>query len=168
MSSRGGMAPDYLEFAWVCAPNAAGQSITADTITTLTIDTEVVDLGGYGSIGSNQITLAPGTYYFKGNAPVRSLNVNYQAGVLSLYNTSLSSYVSRGGAGGISTALGSAAILEMEGQFTIAAQNVFELRMWVHSLITLSIDHGIYNNSLPTLATAGADQRTTLKLWKLA
>jgi hypothetical protein len=45
--------PEYIEFGWVTAPNAAGQSISANTITTLTLDTEVQDTGG--------IVVAPGT-----------------------------------------------------------------------------------------------------------
>lgn len=161
LSTLTGDAKPYLEYAWVCAPNTAGQSITANTITTLTIDTEVADTGNYGSIASNQITLAAGTYLYKGMAAYGYNGAYANSAILSLYNTTSSSYVSKKNTGTVYYTE-----LLIEGQFVIAAQSVFELR-------TITSGGGIvgsnYNNGgVFTLATANADQRTTLKLWKLA
>jgi hypothetical protein len=156
----GGVKP-YLEYGWVTAPNTARQSITANTITTLTIDTEVADTGNNGSISGNQITLNAGTYYFKGHANIR--NAAPTANLISLFNVTSSSYVTRGGplSGGAEYAASS----YIEGQFTINTQSVFEFRVLTStiSLVGSSITDGIFS-----LSTAGADQRTTIKLWKLA
>jgi hypothetical protein len=58
--------PEYIEFGWVTAPNAAVQSIPANTITTLTLNTEVADSGNLVSTPTNnQFTLPSGTYYFE-------------------------------------------------------------------------------------------------------
>ena len=51
------------EISWRTAASASSQSITADTLTTLTIDTEVLDTGNKIQLdGSNLFTLQPGTY----------------------------------------------------------------------------------------------------------
>jgi len=157
----GGPYP-YLEFGWVTAPNTAGQSITANTITTLTIDTEVVDTGNFGSISSNQITLAAGTYYFKAIGPVFFTSANDLGCVFSLFNVTDSTYVSRASTTPAASVYNAA--LALEAQFTIAGTKTFDLRL------ICSAAASIRSGGLTafTLATAGADQRTTIKLWKLA
>lgn len=62
---------EYLEFSWRTAANAASQtSPSANTVTTLTLDTEVLDTGNYGSISGNEITLAAGTYTYSASVPI--------------------------------------------------------------------------------------------------
>jgi hypothetical protein len=158
----GGVKP-YLEFGWVTAPNTAGQSITANTITTLTIDTEIADTGNNGSISANQITLAAGTYYFKAHTTGLNNNVPYGGNLLSLYNVTNSSYVTHGGMQAGAAQYSCSTLIE--GQFTITLPSVFELRFLCGStaVILSSMSSGTF-----TLTTAGADQRTTIKLWKLA
>jgi hypothetical protein len=161
--------PDYLEYAWVCAPNAAGQSVSANTITTLTLDTEVVDAGGHGSIGSKQVTLAAGTYAFEASTFARpSGGFSSFAALLSLYNVSDSAYVTRGGLKLISAYNANPVGLggTINGQLTISASKSFDLRLLSGAAVT--VDNGYHTSALSTLSTAGADQRTTLKLWKLA
>jgi hypothetical protein len=153
----GGVKP-YLEYGWVCAPNTAGQSIAANTITTLTIDTEIADTGNFGSIASNQITLAAGTYYFEANTFFNTINAG--GIIIGLFNNSASSYISRTGNNSYRSSQ-----TFLRGQFVIAASSILSLRF-------IATNGGVISNSgdgnAYTDATAGADQRTTLKLWKLA
>lgn len=154
----------YLEYGWVCAPNAAGQTITPNTITTLTIDTEISDTGNNGSIASNQITLNAGTYFFEAFLNHFS-DASQTAGIFSLYNVTDSVYITRNFS---PSSVGQTTNHRLTGQFTIATSKVFDLRFLCEvSTGTIQVRSGSFNNTL-TLATAGADQRTTLKLWKLA
>jgi hypothetical protein len=162
---NGGARP-YLEFGWVTAPNTAGQSITANTITTLTIDTEIADTGNNGSISGNQITLAAGTYYYDALTASKTTTTTPGNITIGLYNITQSKYVS------ISPSQSSYAgnqyqiLSYIRGQFTITSTSVFEIR--VLSTLGVTIDNGGSSGALSTLSTAGADQRTTIKLWKLA
>jgi hypothetical protein len=165
----GSGAKPYLEYGWVCAPNAAGQSITANTVTTLTVDTEVADSGNYGSVASNQITLASGTYYFKAQTPVSSgapTDGGRLIAILSLFNSTSSSYITRSSrSDGYAT---NVHLVSIEGQFTISSSSVFELRLLGQSYQgTLTIGEASQYVAL-TNSTAGLNQRTTIKLWKLA
>lgn len=163
----------YLEYGWVTAPNAAGQSITANTITTLTIDTEVADTGNFGSISSNQITLSAGTYQFEASTSAR---VGYQANpggsssILALYNVSDSAYVTRGILGETDAMEAGGHFLarmggRIKGQFKITSIKTFDLR--ILGPRSMAVDNGHSSLSLSTNSTAGADQRTTIKLWKV-
>lgn len=165
--------PEYIEFGWVTAPNAAGQSISADTITTLTLDTEVADTGSLVSApSSNQFTLPAGTYYFEASTSARIGAVSSGA-TMSLYNTSDSAYVTRGRLRDTDSRTNAANNVHwidrisgaINGQFVIAAQKTFDLRFLCTASAT--IDNGTFTNALSSNSTAGADQRTTIKLWKL-
>jgi len=156
----GGVKP-YLEYGWVTAPNAARQSITANTITTLTIDTEVADTGNNGSISGNQITLNSGTYYFEAETSGYETGQSIAAqAIMSLFNVTSGAYITRqlGNKGNILYLIDAT----INGQFTISINSTFELRILGGHGITIGT---LYNS---TLTTAGADQRTTIKLWKLA
>jgi hypothetical protein len=163
----GGGAKPYLEYAWVTAPNTAGQPITANTITPLTIDTPVsatAIAGTYSSIASNQITLAAGTYYFKGHTTSQYTDAYASpSSGWGLYNITSSSYVTRRGR---IYMYGYSGNYDIEGQFTIASSSVFDLRLWTNVSGLVIADGN--SNGFSTISTAGADQRTTLKLWKLA
>jgi hypothetical protein len=162
---NGGARP-YLEYGWVTAPNTAGQSITANTITTLTIDTEIADTGNNGSISGNQITLAAGTYYFESTISTRQSAAAEGSGLFSLYNITNSSYITRGRIWGNDAGTPYSAYGVMNGQFTITSTSVFDLRILTTNATI--VDNGALSTQLSTLSTAGADQRTTIKLWKLA
>jgi hypothetical protein len=155
----------YLEYGWVCAPNAAGQSITANTITTLTLDTEVQDLGGHGSIAGNQVTLAAGTYYFEAKTDSQyGAGGNYFDALFRLYNVTDSLIVTADKS--LDNFQGTKSQgYRLNGQFTIGSSKAFRLE-WACSGFANVIGTG--GNAAFTIATAGADQRTTLKLWKLA
>jgi len=154
----------YLEFAWVCNPSTtAAQSITANTITTLTVDTKIVDTGNFGSIASNQITLAAGTYYFKANVPLAG-SVYAILSIFGLYNVTLGAWVTR--KQNVTSNYSIPIQNEIDGQLTIVSTTIFELR--AISSYNSAIGKSYLNQSDITLSAVGADQRTTLKLWKLA
>lgn len=164
---NGGARP-YLEFGWVTAPNTAGQIITANTITTLTINTEIADTGNNGSISGNQITLAAGTYYFQANSPFGVSGAATVAGyIFSLRKnvTSTPEIVSS-----ISdTSYGPGKSIPLIGQFTINTPTVFDLTIiGVPGSGNIVVGVTAQYATAFSLATAGADQRTTIKLWKLA
>lgn len=155
----------YLEYGWVTAPVDAAQVISAHTITTLTINTEIADTGNNGSISGNQITLAAGTYYFEANAPIGSFTAGDTPVItIGLYNVTLSQYISRSQ----STQTNYSAPIQctVNGQFTIASSSDIDLR----AVGTIKLNHGhdYGNTTNATNTTAGADQRATVKLWKLA
>jgi hypothetical protein len=82
------------EVAWSPVASAADQSVTIDTLTTLNIDTEVLDTGNkVGTPSANQFTLEAGTYEFDFSVPVAN---GGGAGniVLRVYNVSDSSVLS--------------------------------------------------------------------------
>jgi len=153
--------PDYLEYAWVCAPNAAAQTLTGNTITTLTLDTEVVDEGGHGSIASNQVTLAAGTYAYEASAPAVA-NTGDVSLVLGLYNVTSSKWVGQG------NSLGSSTRAVASGQFTIEDTTVFDVRGYGAATNPPIKIQNAQNSEAYTLSTTGAEFRTNLKLWKLA
>jgi len=164
----------YLEYAWVTAPNVAGQAITANTITTLYISTKLADLGSYGTltagsappaVATSSFTLDAGTYSYEaytgwdfggsGGGAMASFG---------LYNITSGSYVSRTGP----TAATGAGFysLKLNGQFTINTTTVFDIRGWSNSNFKVH-NSGGDNPSGSTPSTANADQRTTIKLWKV-
>lgn len=166
LSTLTGDAKPYLEYGWVCAPNTAGQSITANTLTTLTIDTEVADTGGFGSVASNQITLASGTYLFKARVPYHPSNATYSGAseaILSLYNVSDSSYITRTVNRWMYPSYGNE-LVDIEGQFTISSSKTFAIRLANNETGYV----GAAGYPAITLSGSSDCQRTTIKLWKLA
>lgn len=166
--------PEYIEFGWVTQPSTAGQSVSADTITTLTLDTEVADTGSLVSAPStNQFTLPAGTYYYEAHTRFRTTATDAISHVFALYNTSDSSYVSRTGLSS-ATGLGasqssgpriSSVCAVLSGQFVISASKTFDLRLLTDGG-TVIVDNGNQGSTMSD-TTASADQRTTIKLWKI-
>jgi hypothetical protein len=153
----------YLEYAWVTSPDAAGQPIAANMITTLTLNTEVVDTGNFGTLASNQITLSAGTYRFSGFVPARWTGGINCAAILDLYDVTNGKKVTSGPA--YRDYSGSSLVLELDGQHTITAPTTFVLRI-VSTASTTVVDNGS-QSTVFSLVSAGVDQRTTLKLWKV-
>lgn len=155
--------PDYIEFAWVTTPDAAEQNISAHTITTLTLDTEVADTGNLVSApASNQFTLPAGTYYFEATSiPIATaLSSGLYKWILSL-NKSDGTYITRQ-ASISSNGGGPVFITELSGQFELTGSTALELRILSNRPLTITS-----LNPTMTDSTANADQRTTIKLWKL-
>lgn len=171
--------PEYIEFGWVTAPNAGAQGINANTITPLNLNTEVTDTGNLVSApSSNQFTLPAGTYYFEALTQLGVLRADTNIGaIFSLFNVSDSIYISRASSGGTSLEVLShggqyeyfsnpakekITRLPLNGQFVILTNKVFELRVLSNCDSSVCSAVAAFTNS-----TAGADQRTTIKLWKL-
>lgn len=161
----GGKVPDYIEFAWVTAPNAAAQTITANTVTTLSCTSEVADTGDLvDAPSSNRFTLPAGTYYFEAGVHAVNGYSDYTSMILSLYNQSDTRYVSR--AQNTQGLLASPAV-SLNGQFAITASKTFELRLLAAAQAGSIEVRGGWPTGGFSNSTAGADQRTTIKLWKL-
>ena len=159
----------YLEYAWVTAPNTAAQSISNDgTFKTLTLNTELDDNDNYGSLDAvtSRITLAGGTYRFQMSAPYRTPNNTNITAISMIFNVTDNLPI-RSNSSGVQN-IGMENCLVLEGQFTITSQKVLELRVLNNSQnsLDLLIKSGTqYAN--PTNSSAGYDQRTTIKLWKV-
>ena len=184
--------PDYLEYAYTCAPSDAGQLITtstSDVNITLFLNSEIADTGDYGvlsagtlpaggSSATSAITLAAGKYNFEAHAPVYLQATAFPI-FLGLYNNTTSKWITRGkkfytdpfNTVG-STGPGSGT-LEIDGSFTVAADttNAVSLRMYTNTGgKALYISNAGWNGSLAAFTSttpADQDQRTTIKLWKV-
>lgn len=162
--------PDYLEYAWLAAPNTTNQSLAYDgTQTTLTLTSEISDEGGHGSIASNQITLAEGTYYFEAGAPCSTANAATL--VLMLVDVTTGASVLRSRVnflnGGGSLAHTDASL---SGEFTCAANTKLELRTIVAAVDAVStgtITNRVYYGAVNFSVSSPNIQRATIKLWKL-
>lgn len=165
--------PEYIEFAWVTSPNATGQSIASNTITTLTLNTKVADTGGLVSAPtSNRFTLPAGTYYFEAHTRYISTSVT-PGSIFSLFNVTDSSYIGRSGnvsGPGFGVLFTSTSAVDFRnadcvstlgGQFTLSGTKDLSLNLLCVNNSTVT-NGGAFTNS-----TANADQRTTIKLWKL-
>jgi hypothetical protein len=175
----GGGANPYLEFAWLTSPNSTGQTIEVNVIRTLNIDTKITDTGNNGDIGSgtgitgtntgltlagNQIGLKAGTYYF--DAFTSFMADAITSGSLGLYNVTATKYISQIGYRTTS----STEINNLQGQFSINSSSILSITMWQVSYYNgnaIITNLNGNNGASTTITTTGADQRTTLKLWKL-
>ena len=106
---------------------AGGSSSTGINIRVL--NTVVLNEISGASLASNQITLPAGTYKFFGRCP------SHVGGGLKalLYNVTDSTYTLIGTSGRNGNDVGSIFEVSVIGKFTIAAQKVFELRMFVEA-----------------------------------
>ena len=161
----------YLEYAWVTTPAAVSQDITANTLNVLTLNTEVVDLGGFGSLNANQITLSPGTYMFEAFVMFYCVSVSDNVGGIFSLNKSTGEYITRtncvptiAGARDTNTNY-STTVGELNGQFTLTSSTVLELKLMVP--VAANVTGFKDATTVYTNTTTGADQRTTIKLWKV-
>lgn len=157
----GGRVPDYIEFGWVCAPNGAAQSITANTVTTLSCDTLVANTGGLSITApvNNQFTIPAGTYQYE--ILVRWQGSAQQGLIVGLRNVTDNIIV--GAMNGSKHYEGLP--LSFSGMLKIENNKTFDIYGIAESTDTY-IRNGIYTVQ-STNTTAGYDQRTAVKLWKL-
>lgn len=157
--------PEYIEFGWVTAPNASPQSISANTLTTLTLNTEVADTGNLVSApSSNQVTIPAGTYYFKLFVPfyaADAYNSVATSRIISLFNVTANSYISRRDNAASFLNHITSFPPEFDGQFVLSSQS--SLRAQILSGQPANIG----NSSYMTGSGSTDAQRTTLQLWKL-
>jgi hypothetical protein len=123
------VAPALLQFQYQVASNTAIPSYSAGAWRTVVVNTELVDTGNYGSVASNQITLAPGTYVLLGaqlTGPAISATNRTRWRNITDGTTAFESVHSA-----ISLSAASATHANvLRGTFTIAAQKTFEFQIF--------------------------------------
>jgi hypothetical protein len=164
----GGNYP-YLEYAQVCACNTAAFQTTANTATTVTLDTKVSDIYNIATnFANNQLTLPAGTYFYE--IYCNLVPTNYAStdasGNFGLYNVTDSTWITRQGPASNSIY---ASTFKIIGQFTITSSKAFALKAnmgyTTFYVKNASVGYAPYDNSD---STPGSDQRSTIKLWKIA
>lgn len=117
-------ASDYLEYREEQVAGTNGGTFTSGAWQTRTLNTEVSDAGGHGSLSTNQITLAAGTYECEIFAPARAVGFHKAR----LRNITDGSTTLVGGSFEQGTGSGQTTMATVFGRFTIAAPKVFEVQ----------------------------------------
>lgn len=117
-------AADYLEYREQQTAGTNGGTFTSGAWQTRVLNTEVHDTGSHGSLSSNQITLAAGTYLVEIHAPARACAF-HQA---RLYNVTDAATAIVGSSNESGTGSGQTAFSLVVGRITIAASKTFEVQ----------------------------------------
>jgi len=146
----------YLLFQERQVSGTAGGTFTSGSDVTRVLNTKVADTGSFGSVSSNQITLAAGTYKANLSAPGNGVG-GHQC---FLYNVTDAVELFRGGAeySGVGGS-GIQSRSEGWGWFTIAASKALELR---HRCNSTSVTNG-----LGYAAAFGPEVYSTVELYKV-
>jgi hypothetical protein len=134
----GGGRDDFVEFQDQKASNTSGDTYATGAWRTVTLNTEVDDTAAIGSVSSNQMTLAAGSYTFTGwaNVGTNETGSNQFLARLRLQNVTDGSSVRQGVNAGSETH-GTAydgmaqTVPAVQGRFAIAAPKIFELQVYV-------------------------------------
>lgn len=124
----GAVTNDMLLYQDQATSGTAGPAYTSGAWRTVIIDTEVTDTAAIGSLASNQITLAAGSYEFDAQMAIESAGLSPLAR-LRLQNITAASTVSQGPQGQV-TATGGDSTFTISGSFVIAGSTVFELQVY--------------------------------------
>lgn len=155
--------PDYIEIAWVGAPNAAEQNIPKNTLVTLDLNTIVADEGGHAALAGNVFTLPAGIYAFDAGVFVSSgTSAAPAAAMFSLYDVTAGRMIQRSG----TDTYNYGRLQTLSGQFTAGAPKQLRLQALGNNNVALKVSNTAYNTTF-TDSTADGAQRTTIKLWKL-
>ncbi len=125
------------EHAYLCyqdqkTAGTAGGDSTSGSAQVRALNTEVADAGGHGSLASNQITLAAGTY----DCQARSVFYSPGRCKIFIWNATDSAVLLLGMSDyGINAGSGNTVAM-VDGRFTIAASKAIELRYWVASSVS--------------------------------
>jgi len=122
--------PAILQYQEQQTSGTTGPAYTAGAWRKVPLNTEVLDAGGHGSVASDQVTLAAGTYEARGRAVIY---YNGAGGLarLRIYNAGDSAVIGQGvqnQAG--DTAVQVAHTLEVESYFTLTASKAIELQIY--------------------------------------
>jgi len=145
----------YIKFAEVIGNVNAG-TLTLNTWNIRTINTEVHDSANLGSLSSNQMTLASGTYIVSASAPA----VGCGRHQLKLYNVTDAADVILGTGSYTDPATSQMNRSYVTGQFTITAQKAFELR---HNCASTRASDGMGTGN-----TFGNSTMCQAEFWKVA
>lgn len=108
---------------------SSGPTYTADAWRTVPLDTEVIDTGSIATLGSNQITLAAGSYQFWFEFCGGANSAGAARGRGRLYNASDTAVVEQG-TNNIMAAASNSIHPNGFGQFTIATSKAFEIQFF--------------------------------------
>ena len=122
----------YAQYSYSVAANTAGGTATSGSWQDYPLNTEVIDAGGIGSLSSNKITLAAGTYYIEANAVLYGANANCR---LRIYDSTSSTVLINGVCLRHPTA-DDAFPIQVCGVFTIAGTKDIKLQYRVENTIT--------------------------------
>jgi len=120
-------AGDFLLYHHTAASNTAGDTYANGAWRTVTLDTEVYDTGNHGSLSTNVITLAAGTYRVTGYHVIASASSTAYMAV-RFRNTSDSSTVATSGV--IAIEQDRPVIPICRNRFTISGSKNFELQVF--------------------------------------
>jgi hypothetical protein len=118
------LAEDYILIQDQKASGTQGGGATSGAWRTRDLNTEVVDTGNHASVAANAVTLAGGTYRFRGRAPAYTVN-QHQA---QLYNVTDSTAVAAGTCEMSNPTYPTTTSSEVAGRFVISASAAFTLR----------------------------------------
>lgn len=123
--ANGGTSTSALKYQYQLSSGTNGGASTAGSWQTYPLNTEVQDEGGYGSLASNQITLAAGTYSVSAFAPLSVVPTSTQ---LRVYNITDSAALVLGMSSYSNAAGATFTPATAQGVFTITATKVIELQ----------------------------------------
>lgn len=147
----------YIEIRDEKAAGTDGGGFTSGAWQTRTLNTEHADAGGHASVGSNQITLAAGTYECEITAPAGVCD-NHQAKLYNVTDAADTLIGSSEYAGSGSTQYTKSIVT---GRFTIAGSKVFEVR---HRCQTTKATDGFGN----ACNFGVVEVYTVARFWKVA
>lgn len=123
---------DYIKVSDTKAANTAGGTFTAGAWQTRVVNTEDSDTGGHCAVGSNQITLAAGTYICYITAPAMSVNRHKAI----LYNVTDAANVLIGTSEFAYSADVTTTRSIISGKFVLAASKALEVRHYCEATRT--------------------------------
>lgn len=150
---------NYLQYRDQQTANTQGGTFTSGAWRTRVLNTEVTDVGGFGSLSSNQITLSSGTYRIFATAPAFDVNrhkarlQNVTDGATVLIGSSEYAYAGAGSDGSQSSST-------ISGIFTIAASKALEVQ---HQCQTTRANQGFGVES----NFGVVEVYTVVELWKI-
>lgn len=136
-SGGGGLYSAYLCYQDQKSSGTNGGTFTSGAWRTRDLNTEVADTGGHGSVASNQLTLAAGTYRILAFAPAYQVNY-HKLRLEDITNTATLLLGLSQHTGGSPTNSQTVAVLA--GRFTLAASTVVELQ---HQCFSTSATNGL-------------------------
>jgi hypothetical protein len=165
----------YAEFAWVSSLSAARQTVPIyniknvylNTIVTSTIPGVSLSAGNPppSEVGSF-FTLPAGRYYFEADlGAATSGSINGTDMILGLYNNTLSSYVSRKQMA--ESYYLPFSLSPLNGMIELSSPSQFSVRFVAGREFNIGYGYLNYQDYIPAYLTTDADQRTTVKVWKL-
>lgn len=88
ISGGGGQFTSIAKYAGVYAPNAAKQTVSANTPTTIVLNTEIYDYDGIASLSGNQVTIpSAGIYWIGAIIPFQNDTANYDEVLAHIYDS---------------------------------------------------------------------------------